>query len=99
VFIVLAGKISTQARRRLESELKANIELFDIQRLIDEFTEYYPQVFFEGKTIDFLQEHIQRLETTHSLSKSHKNLSEYFVEPLVATIDSPIALNTDFHGK
>ncbi|NHJ31900.1 MAG: hypothetical protein FK732_03465, partial [Asgard group archaeon] len=93
VFVVLAGEISNPARRRLESELKGNIEIFDIQRLIDEFTDYYPQIFFEGKTIDFLQEHIQKLETTHSLSKRHKNLSEYFVEPLVATIDSPIALN------
>lgn len=93
VFIVLAGELSNSARTRLGKELKeltGNIQIKDIDWLIDNFTNYYPQVFFEGRVIDFLQEKIQQLETKHWLSKRGINLSDYFVEPLVATIDIPI---------
>lgn len=91
VLIILAGELSNQARARLNKELvDHNREIWDIDELTDKFTEHYPQVFFEGKVIDFLQEKIQILEKKHWLSQKGKRLSEYFIDPLVATIDIPV---------
>ena len=73
VFVVLVGELSNQARTRLTTEINENVEVKDINWLIDNFTDYYPQVFFEGEKIDFLQEKINQLEAKHYLSK--KNLS------------------------
>jgi len=95
VFIMLAGELSKPARKRLTKELRENIEIKDIDWFIEKFTNYYPQVFFEGRVIDFLQEKIQQLETKHWLSKRGINLSDYFVEPLVATIDIPVKFNEE----
>ena len=90
VFIVIAGEISSQARKRLEREIEGRVEIKDVFWLIDRFTNYYPRVFFEGLVIDFIQDKILNLESRHWLSKKGLNLSDYFVEPLVATIDIPI---------
>lgn len=87
VFVVLAGEFSNQARRRLTKELASEIEIFDISWLVDSFTEFYPQIFFEGRVIDFIEKKIQELERNHWLEKSNKNLSDYFVEPLVMTLN------------
>jgi len=95
VFIVLAGELGAHVRKRLGKELNGNIEIKDIDWLIDNFTDHYPQVFFEGRVIDFLQEKIQQLEKKHWLSKRRINLSNYFVEPLVATIDIPIKFDEE----
>lgn len=97
VIVVLIGDISTTVRKRITSELqtKGATDLFDINWLIDNFTEYYPQVFFEGKVIDFFQSKIQQLETKYCISKCGKNLSEYFVEPLISSTDIPIKFEED----
>lgn len=97
VFIVLVGNLSNQARDRLIKELRGYIiEVKDINWLIDNFSDYYPQVFFEGQVIDFLQQKIQELETKHWLFFKRKiNLSDYFVEPLVEPIDSPLAIDKE----
>ncbi len=55
VFVVLAGDFSKNARRRLTSEIASEIEIFDIEWLINNFTKFYPQIFFEGQIADFLQ--------------------------------------------
>ena len=86
VFVVLAGEFSSQGRKRLTKELASEIEVFDINWLIDNFTEFYPLIFFEGRVIDFMEKKIQELERNHWLEKSGKNLSDYFVEPLVMTL-------------
>ena len=90
VFVVLAGEFSNQARRRLNLELGSTVEIFDIEWLIRNFTEYYPEVFFEGQAIDFVQKKILELEENHGLGEFGKNLSEYFVEPLIKTLSDPI---------
>ena len=90
VFVVLAGEFSKQARTRLTGELASKTEIFDINWLIDKFTEFYPQIFFEGRAIDFLEKKIRELEENHRLGYSGKNLSEYFVDPLVMTLGDPI---------
>ena len=90
VFVVLAGEFSKQARSRLTKELAAEINIFDINWLIDYFTEFYPQIFFEGRVIDFLERKIQELEDKHRIVDSGKNLSEYFVNPLIRPLSNPI---------
>ena len=93
VFVVLAGDFSKNARKRLTSEIASEIEIFDIEWLIDNFTEFYPEVFFEGRIINFLEKKISELEENHRLGKTGKNLSEYFVDPLIRRFDAPIELD------
>lgn len=95
IMVVLAGKLSGNARVRIEGELKLGGNVRDIQWLVDHFTEHYPQVFFEGQSVDFLQKEIQRLETSDWLVKSDKNLSEWWVEPLVSTVDMPLNFDAE----
>ena len=90
VYVVLAGEFSTQGRDRLRSELASKVECFDISWLIENFTKFYPQIFFEGRVIDFIEKKIQELEKKHWLEKTGKNLSEYFVEPLIRAFSDPI---------
>lgn len=93
VFVVLAGEFSNQARTRLTAEL--SVKIFDINWLIDNFTEHYPHIFFEGEVIGFLENQIRELEENHRRAKSGKNLSEYFVDPLVKPINAPLEFNAD----
>lgn len=90
VFVILAGEFSNQAQTRLTSELATKAKIFDIHWLVKEFTEFYPQIFYEGRAIDFLERKISELEENHRLGNSGKNLSEYFVNPLVMTLSDPI---------
>ena len=87
VWVVIAGSISQNARKRLENEWpkgKAK-EIHSLEWLVEHFTDYYPEVFFQGPVADFLQNEIRRLETSHLFAKRGVNLSEFFVDPLVAT--------------
>lgn len=93
VFVVLAGEFSNQARTRLTAEL--SVKIFDINWLIDNFTEHYPHIFFEGEVIGFLENQTRELEENHRRAKSGKNLSEYFVDPLVRPINAPLEFNAD----
>ncbi|MDT5122856.1 MAG: hypothetical protein QOC96_2338 [Acidobacteriota bacterium] len=93
VFVVLAGDISARGRRRLSKEANGPVDIFDIDWLIDNFTEYYPEIFFEGKVTDFLQSKIQELETKSWHVKQNQNLSDCFVEPLVRSVDVPLAID------
>lgn len=93
VLIVLVGDISSQARERLSKEIEVNHEIKDIDWLIDTFTDYYPQFFFEGNLINFIQERIQKLEINNLFQKRGKNLSDCFVEPIVDKSESPFTLD------
>lgn len=93
VFVVLAGDISKRGRNRLSKEAKGPVDIFDADWLIDNFTEYYPEIFFEGKITDFLQSKIQELETRSWHLKQDKNLSDCFVEPLVLNVDLPLNID------
>ncbi len=92
VYVVLAGEFSKNARKRLTSELKTAIaiEVLDIHWLIDSFTEFYPEIFFEGRVINFLEKKTSELEENHRLRESGKNLSEYFVDPLIRSFNTPL---------
>lgn len=93
VIVILAGEISNQGRTRLSNEAKGPVEIFDVNWLVDSFTTFYPQVFFEGRLTDFIQNKIQELETQSWRLKSDKNLSDSFVEPLVRNVDVPLEIN------
>ena len=90
VYVVLAGELSNQARDRLQREPSVKTDCFDMHWLVEKFTEFYPQVFFEGKAIDFVQKKTLELEKNHGLEKMGKTLSEYYVEPLIVTFSNPI---------
>jgi len=100
ILVILVGVFSKQAVERLTRELKGSVEIKNIDWLTDKFTEYYPQVFFEGKATDFLQNKIQEMENKHWLSKRKKiNLSEYFIEPIIEKIETSIKFNNDDISK
>ena len=86
VWVVIAGDISQQARKRLESEWPKgkSKNIRSLEGLIGDFTTYYPEVFFQGEVADFLQKEILRLETSHLFAKRGVNLSEFYVDPLVS---------------
>ena len=89
VYVVLAGEFSNQARKRLSGELASKTTVFDINWLIEKFTEFYPQIFFDGRAIDFIEKKVRVLEANHRLESAGKNLSEYFVDPLVRKYSIP----------
>ena len=95
VYVVLAGEFSNNARIRLTSELKSEIQVLDINWLIDNFTEFYPEIFFQGRIISFLEKKTSELEENHKRDESGKNLSEFFVDPLIRPLSSPL----DFDEK
>ena len=90
VYVVIAGEFSNNARRRLTNELKSDIVVFAIDWLIDNFTEFYPEIFFEGRIISFLEKKIRELEENHKRDESGKNLTEFFVDPLIRPLSSPL---------
>lgn len=91
VMVVVNGEISNQARTRIGAEFKSTTnEIKGVDWLVDAFSDHYPQVFFEGRVIDFTQSKIQQLENTHFISsKKGLNLSECFVEPCVTPVNPP----------
>ena len=92
VFVVLAGLISSNAQTRLTEEIPSEVELFDLNWLVEKFSEFYPQIFFHGRVIDFLEKKRSELEEKHRREKSGRNLSEYFVDPLI----KPLGENLQF---
>ena len=88
VYVILAGEFSNNARKRLLNELANRVEVYDVNWLVDKFTEHYPYIFFHGRVINFLEKKINELEENHHRAKSGKNLSEYFVNPLIQPLDA-----------
>ena len=95
VYVVLAGEFSNNARKRLLNELANKVEIFDVNWLVDKFTEHYPYIFFHGRVINFLEKKINELEENHHRAKSGKNLSEYFVNPLIQPLGASMEFDED----
>jgi hypothetical protein len=96
VWVMLAGELGTNARERLLQEVSfRDVTSFDLKWLVERFTEFYPQVFFEGKVMDFLQSQIQKFETKHMFSSRGKNLSDCFIDPSVTAISFPKHFNVE----
>ncbi len=85
IMVIVAGEFSRQATKQLVADVPINLEdVRDIDWLIGKCTEHYPQVFFEQEVIESLHVHIARLEAKHWLGGKKRNLSDYYVEILVA---------------
>ena len=101
VYVILAGEFSNNARKRLLNELANGVELanrveiYDVNWLVDKFTEHYPHIFFHGRVIDFLEKKINELEENHHRAKSGKNLSEYFVNPLIQPLGAAMEFDAE----
>jgi hypothetical protein len=100
VWIMIAGTLSQGANLRITKETKRpNITVFDLKWMAKQFSEYYPHVYFEGRASKYLEDKIQDLERSHFLSGrdyfADKNLSQFYVEPLVAKIDTILELSED----
>jgi len=84
VWVVILGNISGNARERLEREYKGTaLKFFDLDRLVDDFTEHFPEVYFGGQTMDYMLETIEELEAAHLFASKNLSLSECFVGPYV----------------
>ena len=98
VLVVFSGYATGNAKIRLYAGLKKisnAIKVLDIDWLVKNFTEYYPQIFFEGVVIDHINNQILKWEQSISLPKYHGNLSDTWVDPLVADLNKEIELNAD----
>ncbi len=87
VFVVLVGEISLSVRERLLKEVQPLAEIWALGEIVEKFTAHYPQVFFDGGAIDFLDQRIAQLENDSLLSKKGRTLTECFVEPFVSPIN------------
>jgi len=101
VWFVNAGDISVNARKRLRYQVsqayKSVLTVYDIEWLSEKFTEYYPEVFLGGEVLNFIEERIEDLEMTNSLSRraSHLSMSEWYIEPYLLTGTIPIEVDED----
>lgn len=96
VWIMAAGPFTSKGHIRLQAKLakiSSAIQIFDITWLAEQFTTFYPQVFFEGAVIEFINEKILELESKKMISRCAINLSDAWVDPLVAGIDEVIGLD------
>jgi len=97
VTIIVAGNISVQASKRLRGEInrpiyRPNVSIRNMKWLVDNFTKYYPYVFYEGKISEYLENRISELQKKHMFSKRQKDLTECYVDPHVGSYEQIIAL-------
>lgn len=91
--VVFVGRLTSTASWRVENEVQtALVRVFSVGWLIEKFTDYYPQVFFEGKLAEFIQEKVSFLETHREFPVKPSKLSASFVNPWVLEIESPLDL-------
>lgn len=91
--VIFVGKLTTAAVWRVQNEIKtASIHAFPIGWLIEQFTEYYPEVFFQGKLAEYVKEQISALETKREFMIQPSPLSVSFVNPWVSEIEAPSSL-------
>jgi hypothetical protein len=93
VFVVVTGAVSSRGANMLNKNSVGPVELFDLDWLVESFTEFYPQVFYESEVLDLIQRKIQNLETCRWRNKENVNLSDCFVEPIVRRMDIPLTVD------
>lgn len=88
--VIFVGKLTTHAVWRVQNEVKgASIQPFAIGWLIEKFTEYYPEVFFQGKLAEYIKEQISVFETKRESMIQPSPLSSSFVSPWISEIEAP----------
>jgi len=88
VWVVFAGELTGNASKRIDAELqKVPFRIFLIGDLVEKFTEYYPQIFFEGKVAEYIEKQIISLESKQDFTIRPISLSASYVDPWVAKSD------------
>ena len=83
VIIAITGTISKQGRDRLHERIEKwepNVTILNIEDLSNLFSKYYPQIFFGGRDMIFLENKIKEL-TSSDIIFENDDVSEYFIEP------------------
>ncbi|MCF6173742.1 MAG: hypothetical protein L3J44_08195, partial [Campylobacteraceae bacterium] len=85
VIVVNTGTITDGAKRKIleplieNTSLKNNVTFFDVEKLIELFTKFYPKFFFSEELETFFQD---RLEKIKSFLMDDKQL-KYFIDPRI----------------
>ena len=89
VWIVVVGTLTRNAGRRLDQETKdiPGRRILTLDRLVDLFTEHYPEVFFAGGMSEYITDKIVELESWAGIASHTTRLSEWFVNPMVTVAD------------
>ncbi len=96
VWVMLAGIHSKGANTRLTGEVeKPNVNLFDLNWLVEKFTEYYPHIFFESRISEFIEDKINDLESQHLLKDKVKYLTDYYVPQTIGNLDQIIEFSAE----
>lgn len=94
--VIFVGTLTTTATWRVENEIRtASVKAFALGWLIDTFSEYYPEVFFQGKLAEFINESISVLETKREFLIEPSPLSTSFVNPWVSEIEAPTSITEE----
>lgn len=83
VWIVTSGTVSGGARERIAKQLPTFRPRFiDADELDGLFVEHYPEVYFHGELLDYVDQTALTLESDHlTLTSTAERLSDVFVEP------------------
>ena len=94
VWIAVFARMTSNAMVRLKSETAdvPGIRILVLDALVELFSVYYPEVFFEGRVSEFLADKIIELENWRGISNRQLRLSESFVNPTVAEADAELDL-------
>lgn len=96
VWVVFVGRLTRGASERIEYQVKTRfVRLFPLAWLVEKFSEFYPEVFFEGEASDFIQKRIIELETKQEFTRKPMNLSACYVDPWVSLSDIPLELDDE----
>ncbi len=85
VIVVNTGTITSGAKEKIlepiieNASLKNNVDFFDIERLIELFTEHYPEFFFNEELQTFFQDRLEKIEKFLIEDKQLK----YFIDPRI----------------
>lgn len=89
VWIVVSGIMTGGARERVEEQLRGfRPRFFDSDSLDPLFVEHYPEVYFSGQVLTYVDATAAALEHDHlSFAESAVKLSDVFVEPYLLAAD------------
>jgi hypothetical protein len=96
VWVMVAGTLSKGASIRLIAEInRPNVQIYDLKWLVDNFTQYYPYIFFESSISEYIEDKINELEKQHILSEKINLLTDYYVPNQIGELDKIIEISPD----
>ena len=97
VWIVLVGEFTDGGARRFRAEVAptpSRVRRFELPWLVQTFSEYYPEVFFQADLLNQLQQQVLQLaQIQKKVTRSNKPVSEFNSHPYIVDVDSPIKLD------